>query len=434
MGEWWIGIGLLMATLAVLQAFLIGVQTWEHRRFARSRLRHPRTKRPRGRAVVLVPCRGLDVGLEENLRRLFVQDYDNYELCFILEDRQDPAYPVIRRLMAAHPEVRSRICFAGQATESGQKVHNLRVAVRELPPETTYLAFVDADARPGSHWLRSLISWLDEPGVGAATGYRWFIPQRPTLANHLLYSLNCNIAMLFSLRGPNLVWGGSWAIRRDVFERLKIYEAWEGTLSDDFVATRVLYEAGLRVEFEPTCMVPSPIDFRLPRMLAFVRRQYLIGRFYAPLAWALGFLLITFANLAFLSGLALSGWTLATGEIPAWIPAVLCVAIYLLNAGRALIRNDLAFRYFPESREMLEKAGRFDMLVGPLVTLVNWGELVASFVGRQINWRGITYRLFRGGRIALVRRDESPSVLLSTEEDSLPVLESTISVAERRAA
>lgn len=434
MGNWWMGIGLLAAGLAVLQGLLIGLQTWEHRRFARSRLRTHCTSpsRATGRAALLVPCRGLDHGLEENLRRLFVQNYDNYELWFILEDSQDPACPVIRRLRQTYPEVHSRIIFAGQAVDSGQKVHNLCVATKYLPDDIEYLAFVDADARPAPHWLCSLLAWLEQPGIGAATGYRWFIPQRPTLANHLLYSLNCNIAMLFSLRGPNVVWGGSWAIRRDVFERLKIREAWQGTLSDDFVATRVIYKAGLRIVFEPACMVASPLEVNMPQMLGFVRRQYLIGRAYVPLAWTVGFLLIAFANLAFLASLALMVWGLACGMPWAWMPTALCALVYLLNAGRGTIRQDLALRYFPEASEAIRQAGRFDRSAGPLVTLVNGIVLVSSFLGWQITWRGITYRLFRGGRISLVRRGDLPPVNQPREE-TYPVLETTL-IAERRAA
>jgi ceramide glucosyltransferase len=432
MGNWWMGIGLLVAGLAILQGLLIGLQTWEHRRFARSRLRtHGKSPRPTtGRAVLFVPCRGLDEGLEENLRRLFVQDYANYELRFILEDRYDPAYPVIQRLREAYPQIRSRIIFAGRAEHSGQKVHNLRRATEHLPDDVEYLAFVDADARPAPHWLTALLACLEQPGVGAATGYRWFIPQRPTLANHLLYSLNCNIAMLFSLRGPNLVWGGSWAIRRDVFERLELRQAWQGTLSDDFVATRVLYEAGLHIAFEPACTVASPLDVDMPEMLSFLRRQYLIGRVYAPLAWALGFGLIAFANLVFLASLALTVGGMIAGAAWTWMPAVLAGLVHLSNAGRGLIRHDLALRYFPQARDAIQKAGRFDCWAGPLITLVNGAGLIASLVGRQITWRGITYRLYRGGQIATVCRNDTQPL---PSEEIYPMLDAEFLV-ERKAA
>ena len=78
----------------------------------------------------------------------------------------------------------TRLILAGAAQESGQKVHNLRVATESLPPEITYLAFFDADARPTACWLRVLLARLDRGEVGATTGYRWFVPLRPSLANH----------------------------------------------------------------------------------------------------------------------------------------------------------------------------------------------------------------------------------------------------------
>ena len=102
MGSAWVLIYWIAAGLAVLQAVLVGMQTWEHRRFARSRLNNVPPGGAGGRAVLFVPCRGSDVGLERNLDRLYLQDYANYEIRFIVESPDDPAWPVIRRVAARH--------------------------------------------------------------------------------------------------------------------------------------------------------------------------------------------------------------------------------------------------------------------------------------------------------------------------------------------
>ena len=315
MGTFWLVVCLLLAGLAIAQSVLTGVQAWEHRRFARGRLRSPLSGPP-GRAVLLVPCRGLDPGLEENLRAILVQDRRDYAAWFIVESPHDPVYPAIRRVINEHPGIESRVIFAGRANGSGQKVHNLLVATAEIPRDVKYLIFVDSDARPEPRWLGGLLQRLDCAGVGAATGYRWFVPQRPTLANHLLYSLNCSVALLLGKHTPHFVWGGSWAIRRDTFERLRIREAWQGTLSDDLVASRALRRARLRIEFEPACMVASPLDNTFHEMVSFVRRQYTIGRFYVPGTWAIGFTWVTLANLVFLGGLGAIVCGLLTGTPP----------------------------------------------------------------------------------------------------------------------
>jgi hypothetical protein len=413
---------LVLAVVAVVQALLIGLQTWEHRRYARSCLESLRRRRPRGRAVLLVPCKGVDVGLEENLHTFFQQDYGNYELTFVVESAEDPAYKLIRRVAKAHPKVVWKIVLAGKAEGTGQKVHNLLAATAHLPPDIQYLAFLDSDARPGYYWLRALVSGLDQKRVGATTGYRWFVPQRPSLANYLAYSVNCGFAVLFGKKAPNYIWGGSWAIRRDVFERLGIREAWSGTLSDDLVATRAVRRGRLRIHFEPACMVASPIDGTITQTLSFIRRQYTIGKYYSPGGWLSALLLISFSSAALLISLAAAVWGLATGTPPAWISAAVCAVLYLIHVYKGRVRQDLAGNYFPHLRRNLEKARRFDIWAGPLVALVNWLVLASSLLKRHVTWRGIRYRIHRGGQIRLVDRAQwRVASEPETEQACLPV-------------
>jgi ceramide glucosyltransferase len=421
MGSFFFVLYCVFTGLALVLGALVALQTWEHRRFARSRLKHLGVYPEKGPAVIVAPCRGLDEGVEENLRTLFFQDYEDYEIRFVVEDEDDPIYPIIRRLMAAHRRVRSRLIVAGRATTCGQKVHNLRAATADLPERVEYLAFVDSDARLRRQWLRGLVSRLDDPNVGASTGYRWFVPARGTLANHLLYSVNTNVAMFFGCHSPTVVWGGSWAIRRDMFESLGLRGAWKGTLSDDLVVSRLLRRAGLRVLFEPACMVTSPLDTTLGQMLSFVRRQYLRGRFYLPRWWALALLLTTLITLPMVANLGVLAWFLATGSPWAWLAAGAGGALYGLGALAALFRQDLVHVYCPQLHGVLREARRFEVWAGPLVSVANWIELFASTFGRQITWRGIGYRLAGDGQVTGAWRLEPeapPREILPAEEPS----------------
>src|SRR5207253_6771601 len=87
---------------------------------------------------VFVPCRGLDDGLKENIAAIFAQDYPLFEIIFVSDRADDPAFTVVeaaRRSFAGEIGPTMRIACAGAATDSGQKVHNLRVAVREADPK-----------------------------------------------------------------------------------------------------------------------------------------------------------------------------------------------------------------------------------------------------------------------------------------------------------
>src|SRR5882762_3089967 len=84
--------------------------------------------------TVFVPCRGVDDGLRENLLAIFAQDYPAFETIIVSDRADDPALAVVAEACRSFGKQDSpavRVVIAGQATDSGQKVHNLRFAVGE---------------------------------------------------------------------------------------------------------------------------------------------------------------------------------------------------------------------------------------------------------------------------------------------------------------
>jgi cellulose synthase/poly-beta-1,6-N-acetylglucosamine synthase-like glycosyltransferase len=98
-------------------------------------------------------------------------------------------------------------------------------------------------------------------------------------------------ASISSALGPNtktnFCWGGSTAIRRDVFEQIEMREKWCGTLSDDFAVTRAMNDAGLPIVFVPQALTASVEDCAFGKMLEFTTRQMKITRVYASKLWLL---------------------------------------------------------------------------------------------------------------------------------------------------
>ena len=400
---YWVSAGVVLA-----QALLLILQAWENRRYARSCLASAGEKQPSGRAEVFVPCKGMDVELQDNLQALLQQDYNDSQLTFIVESDNDPACQTIQQVIHDNPEVPTRLVVAGQSLHTGQKVHNLRKATESLADDVDILVFVDSDARPKTGWLRALVDSLASPKYAAVTGYRWFIPQQPSLANWLLYGINSRLASLLGRDNHYIVWGGSWAVRRDVFEEIGLHEAWKGTLSDDLVASRVLRLSGKKVRFEPSCMAASPADGSLWQMFEFMRRQYVVGKFYTTRWWAMALTMATVNILFWVASLAMICYGLAVGSAATWIPATLCTTLYMLGLTRGAIIQNAALKYFPDKKDELHSARLAAVWGGPVLTFVNWLGLVASMFDRHITWRGITYRIFRGGGIQIVGRHEQP--------------------------
>jgi len=358
----------------------------------------------------------MDLELERNLEHLLLQDYSNYEVIFIVESKDDPAYPIIQRL-AERSRVPVRIAISGVAEHTGQKVHNLLVATEHLESDIELIAFVDSDTCPSPEWLGRMVARLYRPVPGAVTGYRWYVPARATIGNCLLYSINTSIAALLGAGSQHIVWGGSWAMRRSEFESIGIRDAWKNTLSDDLVATRTLHAANLQIEYEPVCMTASPMDYSFSGMLQFLRRQHLIGRIYAPRLWYQSLATMLVASIAVFGAVGLVCVGQILGRPNLSISAVTFLAAwYGLQISRGLTRRDLARVYVSGEAwsQAMSRAAWFDVFGAPLSLIVNTLVMCGACWGSRILWRGITYDLDQQGRILKVTRDAKSNLVLST--------------------
>ena len=391
-----------VALAAIFTSALLAWQTWEHRRYVRSRVRHPSITPCKGRVALFVPCKGADPDLKANLRPLFEQDHGNYELIVVVESLADAACSVIDRLIGQYPHHKVKLVVAGITATHGQKVHNLLAATADLSPDIRILAFVDDDVRPPSYWLRMLTQRLNE--YVASTGYRWFVPERSTFANCLLSSVNAAVIPIMFPGYHHKVWGGSWAIRREMFDAAGVREAWQNTLSDDLVAGNVLARLRRRISVEPACILPSPVDMSLGAVFSFVRRQYTIGRFYSPLLWTVMLLYSSAMQAVFWGTAVAAACGLAVGTAGAWKLLLVTMTLYGLHAFRGRLRQQASRPFMAPRWNELAAARRFDIWLAPLSSLAIWYALVRSAFGRVIAWKDIKYEMCRDGKIRRISR------------------------------
>src|SRR5688500_16177452 len=106
--------------------------------------------------TIFAPCKGVDEGMQENFDALLQQDYPGFEVVFIVDDPEDAATGVIESAWR-EAERHVKLIVAAKATESSQKVENLRDGVLHASPESEVFVFVDSDTRPSPDWLRNLI-------------------------------------------------------------------------------------------------------------------------------------------------------------------------------------------------------------------------------------------------------------------------------------
>ncbi len=353
-------------------------------------------------ASIIVPCRGIDKDLEKNLERLFEQDYADYEIIFVVDDENDEAVSVIKEVFRKGAKD-ARLIVAGKAVKSGQKVHNLRKAIVEVADESEVFVFVDSDAKPDKDWLKNLIAPLKDEKIGCATGYRWFVQKNGGFATHLRSVWNASIASaLGKTSNNNFCWGGSTAIRREVFEKLNVREKWLGTLSDDFALTNVLKKAEMPIYFVPKCVTATVEDCTFNELLEFTTRQMKITRVYSPNHFkisVIGSILFTFT---FWSGIVLLFFI---SGIHFWVVLIITGIIFAFGVGKAWLRLNAVKLVLPEYKEELKNQFIPHILfwtISPILFLYN--DIMAIF-SRKIVWRGIEYKLESANKTVVKTND-----------------------------
>lgn len=363
--------------------------------------------------TVFAPCRGVDAGLKENLQALFHQDYPRYEILFIVDDERDAARVVIDKICAAMSSrhIGSPVLVAGKARGCSQKIHNLIYAIERVSDESRAFVFYDSDARPAKDWLKVLVAELKDERVGAATGYRWFVPSgagsvSARFWSHLRSVWNASTATVLGANTKaNFCWGGATAMRRAVFENLNVRAAWANAVSSDWTLTNRIREAGLQVRFVPQALTASHGRCDWRELWSFTTRQIQVTRVYAPKVWQLVLWSNTMFALTFFGGwwLVVKRWLNEESFI---LPLILLTVIFLLGTAKALIRLSAVREAWNAHTDLQAALARPSNIIAhatlwtlsPILFAMN---ALAAWRTRRIKWRGIIYEFRRGGEVVI---------------------------------
>ncbi len=391
----------VVASVAILVQILFIQQVWQNFHYVTKKSRKERvTRRPR--TAIIVPCKGLDTTFEKNISSFYKLDYNNYLLVFVVEDAGDPAYEKLCQirdeLLADSQAGEAQILVAGITKGCSQKLHNMLCACGQIADKVEVLAFADSDACIRPDWLAHLVYPLRKPKkgdqkIGASSGYRLFIPQKNNFATLALSSINAKVAQLLGDTHFNLAWGGSMAIRVDVFAQLKLDKIWAGAISDDLTLSRAVKDAGLQIAFTPACLVASYEQTTWAKLFEFARRQFLITRVTTPVTWWFGLFCSFFAVLGFWGGAVLAICAFAGGQAYWWIFAVMSATFFVGQLWRSLLRQKMIRELLHADADKMRIAARADILGCWLWSLITLACIISSAFGRTIIWRQKRYKL-----------------------------------------
>lgn len=347
---------------------------------------------------VILPCKGLDPGFEDNVRKLLAQDYwqdgrPKFQVIFTVASESDPAYPLLKKISEAEQNVPCDLVVAGVNPIRAQKVNNQLAALKLMPENIEAIAFVDSDVIARADFLRHLIGGLDDPKVGATTGYRFYIPERadgPALIRSLWNRMSA-----WELVSPrySFAWGGAMAIRRAVFEKARVAMHWERACDDDLALTTAVKAIGLEVKFIPQCLVASHGDGSWDEVVEWTNRQLILTKVYYPRLWRVAIARAAIMGL-WLMLMGFSAGAYLSNPEPGYRDAIVAGLLLLpLEVLFLVIGQHLWSKVLTDRQDQI--AGLFlkFILAVPLAHLTLPWMTLYSVTTNRIQWRGVTYEL-----------------------------------------
>ncbi|HJY85479.1 MAG TPA: bacteriohopanetetrol glucosamine biosynthesis glycosyltransferase HpnI [Candidatus Acidoferrales bacterium] len=338
-------------------------------------------------ASILKPVRGLDRGAHENFASFCRVHYPEYEILFAVSDADDPAIPVIQKLMRDFPERSIRLLVGVENLGSSGKVCKLCRLVREARYDLLVISDSDVRVEPG--YLRSIATLFRDTRVGAATTLfrgmetRGLIAELDCVGSSAEFCAGAIVAR--QLEGVKFTLGATMATTRERLAEIGGFEALVDHHSDDYELGKRIAARGYRVELvsEPVWMGFPPQAFR-----EYVQHQ---------LRWAIGLRHVRpkgHLGLLFAQGLP---WSIAASAVA---PSTAIAAAYL--GGYVVLRFLMAWMVGvwglqdPVLRRRLWLLPLRDALAFPI-----W---LASFAFNRIRWRGLEFTVEKGRLVPVAQR------------------------------
>lgn len=355
----------------LFSGFLFSVRKLKKPSSAREEIQRP--------VSVLKPLCGLEDGLEQNLESFFRLDYPNYELIFTLAHPQDPARPVIERLLKKYPKVPARLKVSGIKIGKNPKINNLFWGYTHCKYPIVLIS--DSNVRVVPSYLKSMVGLLTED-VGVVTSAISGVGAKTFGASLESVYLNTYLLRWIHLSnrlGNPIVMGKSMLFRKRDLVQCGGMHALANLIAEDYGASSMSRRLGLRV-----AVMDKPIDQYLGSFSfkAFWGRHIRWGRIRKSCEYGL-FLAEPFSS-ALMSGLcgalAFKEFTSFWGFFVSHLG--LCFSLEWVLAVQSGGRRGLT---------MLSSWLALECLTLPL-----W---IYAFCGNTVNWRGTRLKLLPGGRL-----------------------------------
>jgi ceramide glucosyltransferase len=346
--------------------------------FVDAKRRYPPNKDFTPPVSCLKPIKNLDVDAYENYASFCRQDYPDYEIVFCV-DEDDPALPVLEKLIRDFPDRRIRLLFGSGRYAINDKVARLVRLTNEA--EHDLFVITDGDVRVRPDYLRSVVAPFRDPKVGAATCLYMSTKENSLLEELQSISMTSDffagILAAWQLDGVKFTLSQTIVTTRENIFGFGGYQLIESRPADDLYIGRLASEQGLEVKLLPY-VVQTVADFHSLNDLIEKRVRWMtVMRHMRP--WG-------HLGLLFTWGLP---WALIAMAVH---PSLAVVVAYF--GGYLACRVAIAWLIGGYGMKQKGLWKRLPLIpVWDAMALFIW---LVSFGRKTIRWRGVDYNLHEG--------------------------------------
>lgn len=334
---------------------------------------------------ILKPLKGLDDNLFDNLESFCIQDYPEYEIIFSLQDRNDPAHKVARKVKDKYPERDISIIVKKCSAGLNPKVNNLIPAYKASKYDLILIS--DSNVIVDKDYLMSMVRPLQNPDVGLVSNLIKGIGGHTY--GSILENLHLNTFIIGGvcfldkyLKIPCVV-GKSMLMRRDDLEAIGGFKAVKDVLAEDYIIGRAMHKMGKGVVLSSYIINNVNEYWGLKK---FINRHTRWGK----LRWKIGgvkYFSELIGNPVFISILPMLLWTTSKITISFVLFVSLAKIIGDFYLGRLIKRQGRAFSpvYY---------------LLSPVKDIIIGILWFVPILSNTVSWRGSRYIIGKDSRLS----------------------------------
>ncbi len=333
------------------------------------------------RVSIVLPVCGLDNYLEDTLRSAFRLDYPRYELIFCVARPDDPAVPLVDRMMADHKWIDARLLVGDERISENPKLNNVFKGWREA--SHPFVSICDSNVLLPRDYIQRLLQQFDSrtglvcsPPIGCRPDGFFAEVECAMLNNYQArWQYFADFIGFGFAQGKTLFW------RKSDLESAGGIRALGAESAEDAACTKIVRNLGLKVRLmQPPVRQPLGIR-RAGDVWKRQRRWARLRRASFPFWFSLEIFSGSLAPLsALIAATALAG-------LPVLLPALTFVAIWY--GAEWLLASKAGW---PVSRWSIATYMLRDALLPVLY--------VNAWLGRGFEWRGNDMRAVESARLS----------------------------------